>query len=448
MSKNSLAIIILAAGKGTRMKSAKAKVLHEIGGLPMLSHVIKTAEQLKPQKIVVVLGPGMEDVAKIIKPYDVAIQKSPKGTADAVKAAMPALKNFKGSDVLVLYGDVPLVTGEDLENLVAARSRVKNAGLAVAVMQPENPGSYGRVVLNKDGSVHKIVEAKDCSPAERNIDLCNAGMICADAKKLGGWLNKIKPANAQKEFYLTDLPQIAAKENVKTVIAGIEEDSARGINSRVELAVAETVFQMRTRLTMMESGVTLVDPPSVFFAWDTKIAPDVTIEPNVVFGPGVEIAANCRIKSYSHIEGTKIGKGVSIGPFARIRPDTVIGEEAKIGNFVEIKKSKIGKGSKINHLAYVGDTLMGEHTNFSAGAITVNYDGFDKHQTRIGKNVMVGSNVNLVAPVVINDGAFVAAGSTITEDVPANSLSIARERPKLREGWASEFRRKKSGKKK
>ena len=256
-SKNSLAIIILAAGKGTRMKSVKAKVLHEIGGLPMISHVIKTAEKLNPVKIVVVVGPGMEDVAQAVRPYATVIQKNQKGTGDAVKAALPALKDFKGTDIVILYGDAPLVRVEDLKELLAARG--KNAGLSVAAMRPENAGGYGRVVLNKDGSLKKIVEAKDASVAELEIDLCNAGFLCADAKKLPRWLGAIKNANAQKEFYLTDLPAIAAKDGAKTTVAELDEDSARGVNDRLDLAIAEQIFQDRARLEMLRAGVTLHD---------------------------------------------------------------------------------------------------------------------------------------------------------------------------------------------
>lgn len=444
--KNDLSIIILAAGKGTRMKSAKPKVLHEIGGLPVLLHVIKTAEKLKPQKIVVVIAPGMDDVAAIAKPHAVAIQKNQKGTGDAVKAALPALKGAK-SHVLVLYGDVPLVRVEDLKALLKLRAD-KNAGIALVTMTPNSPGNYGRIVLNNDDTLKAIVEAKDATAEQKKITLCNSGIMCVDASKISAWLEKIKDNNKQKEFYLTDLPSVAAQENQKTVVLEVDPQSVGGINDRLDLALNEALFQRRKRMEMLESGVTLFDPETIYFAWDTQIASDVVIEPNVIFGEGVSIGSGSKIRAFSHIEGAEIAENVSIGPFARLRPGSIIGEEARIGNFVEIKKSSIGKGAKINHLAYVGDTQMGDETNFSAGAITVNYDGFDKHKTVIGKNVMIGSNVNLVAPVKIDDGAIVAAGSTITDNVQANSLSIARERQTDRKNWANEFRKKKKGKKK
>jgi bifunctional UDP-N-acetylglucosamine pyrophosphorylase/glucosamine-1-phosphate N-acetyltransferase len=445
-SKNSqtkapCAVIILAAGKGTRMKSRRPKVLHEIGGLSMIGHVIKTAEALQPEKIIVVVGPDMEEVAQAVKPHATVIQKQQAGTGDAVKAAMPLLKNFKG-DVLVLYGDVPLITTDDLVSLRAQRAQSK-AGLCIAAMESENPVSYGRIVLNKDGSLKEIVEAKDATPAQKEITLCNAGLLCVDGAQLPRWLEKITNKNKQKEYYLTDLPAIAARDKIKTSVFEIDEESVTGVNDRAGLALAESVFQNRKRLQVLMNGATMIDAMNVWFSWDTIIGSDVVIEPSVFFGPGVTVDSGVTIRAFSHLEGVKIAKDVTIGPFARIRPGTTLGEGAKIGNFVEIKKSNIGKGSKINHLAYVGDTIMGEGTNFSAGAITVNYDGFDKHQTTIGKNVMIGSNVNLVAPVEIQDGAFVAAGSTITEDVPSDALGIARKRQDIRPGWAATFRRQK-----
>lgn len=440
---NGLAIIILAAGKGTRMKSAKVKVLHEIGGLPMISHVIKTAESLKPEKIVVVIGPDMEEVAEAVKPHATVIQKNRNGTGDAVKTALPALKNFKGEDVLIVCGDVPLVRTEDLKNLIKARKQHK-AGISLAAMFPADPGPYGRMVVSRDGTLEKIVEAKDATEEEKMITLCNAGILCADAKHLGSWLGKITNKNTQKEYYLTDLPAIAAQDGAKSVIVEFPDETVLGVNDRANLAMVEYVFQHDKRLAALLDGVTMTDPETVYFSWDTRIASDVVIEPNVVFGPGVSVASGSTIRAYSYLEGARIGKNASIGPFARLRPGADLGENVKIGNFVEIKKSKIGRGSKVSHLAYVGDTSMGEDTNFGCGAITVNYDGFDKYQTVIGDNVMIGSGVNLIAPVRVNNGAFVAAGSTVTEDVPANALSIGREPAKLRKGWAAEFRKRKT----
>jgi bifunctional UDP-N-acetylglucosamine pyrophosphorylase/glucosamine-1-phosphate N-acetyltransferase len=446
MKKNKLAIVILAAGRGTRMKSTKSKVLHEIGRLPMLGHVIKAAESLKPAKIIVVTGPGMDDVSLAAHPHETVIQKSQKGTGDAVKSALPALKNINADDVLILYGDTPLVNAADLKTLIKTRHKTKS-GICIAAMWPENPGNYGRVVLNAQGNLEKIIEAKDATPDERQIGLCNAGFMCVDARKISTWVNAIKNTNAQGEYYLTDLPVIAAKQKSKTAIAEISEESAQGVNDRLDLARAERLFQDRRRLEFLNAGVTMTDPATVYFSHDTKIAADVVIEPGVVFAPGVSIESGAVIRAYSYIEGATVKKGAVIGPFARLRPGADIGENVKIGNFVEIKKSKIGKGSKINHLAYVGDTIMGAGVNFGAGAITVNFDGFDKFQTKIEDGVMVGSNANLIAPVTLHNGAFVAAGSTVAEDVPANSLFIGRERPKIRENWAAEFRGRKRKKK-
>ena len=445
MSRQSLAIVILAAGQGTRMKSSKPKVMHELAGLPMISWLIKTAESLKPQKIVVVAGPDMPEMIAATKPHASVVQKVRDGTAGALRTAMPQLKGFKG-DVLVVLGDAPLVTHETLQELIVAK-RENEAGLSVLGAELECADGYGRLIVAQDGTLEKIVEHKDASASEREVNLINTGAFCIDGERLPGWLAKIENKNAAKEFYITDLPQIAAQEGAKTAVhVSCCPSEVQGCNSRSDLAELEKTLQYMLREEVMNAGVTMLDPDTVYLHHDTKIAKDVTIEPNVFFGPGVEVDEGAVIKAFSHIEGAKIGKNVTIGPFARLRPGADIGEAVKIGNFVEVKAAKIGKRSKINHLAYVGDATLGEDVNFSAGAITVNYDGFDKHRTVIGKNVMVGSNVNLVAPVTIKDGAFIAAGSTITEDVPADSLAIERGTPEIRKGWAAEYRSKKAAK--
>jgi bifunctional UDP-N-acetylglucosamine pyrophosphorylase/glucosamine-1-phosphate N-acetyltransferase len=446
MSKPSLAIVILAAGQGTRMKSIKPKVMHELAGLPMISWLIKTAESLKPEKIVVVAGPGMPELQEAAKPHASVIQKVRDGTAGALRTAMPQLKNFKG-DVLVVLGDAPLVAKETLQALITAR-RNHDAGLSVLGVELCCADGYGRLIVRADGTLEKIVEHKDASEAEREVNLVNTGAFCINGEKLPGWLAKIENKNAAKEFYITDLPEIAGREGRKTAVhVSCCPSEVQGCNSRSDLAELEKTLQYMLREEVMNTGVTMIDPETVYLHHDTKIAKDVTIEPNVFFGPGVEVGEGAVIKAFSHIEGAKIGKNVTIGPFARLRPGADIGEEVRIGNFVEVKAAKIGKRAKINHLAYVGDAMLGEDVNFSAGAITVNYDGFNKHRTIIGKNVMVGSNVNLVAPVRIRDGAFIAAGSTITEDVPADSLAIERKPAEIRKGWAVEYRRKKAAKK-
>lgn len=444
MSNQELAVVILAAGMGTRMKSTRPKVMHEVAHLPMINWVIKAAESLKPQKIIVVAGPDMPELVAASAPHEAVIQKDRNGTGGAVKTALPKLKGFKG-DVLILLGDAPLVTTKTLKALVKAKAGDLLTGISVLGMRLEDPTGYGRLVLSKNGQLEKIVEHKDASAKERKIDIVNSGAFCVDGTKLARWVGKINNNNAQGEFYITDLPEIAAAEGIITK-AHVTDDATEmmGCNSRGDLAAIEAIAQTRLRDAVMAAGVTMHDPASVYLSHDTKIGPDSVIEPHVVFAPGVSIGAGAYIKAFSHFEGTKTASSVSIGPFARLRPGSEIGEDARIGNFVEIKKSKIGAGSKIGHLAYVGDTKMGPDVNFSAGAITVNYDGFEKHETIIGKGVMVGSNVNLVAPLTIDDGAFIAAGSTITEDVPADALSITRDTHQIREGWAKEYRKRKA----
>jgi bifunctional UDP-N-acetylglucosamine pyrophosphorylase/glucosamine-1-phosphate N-acetyltransferase len=446
MSKQ-LAIVILAAGQGTRMKSDKPKVMHELAGLPMIQWLIKTAEKLDPQKIIVVAGPGMPELLAAAKPHQSVIQEVRNGTAGALRVAMPALKNFKG-DVLVILGDAPLVSQKTLESLVDTR-RDSGAGIAVLGAEVCCADGLGRLVVDKSGTLKKIIEHKDATPAERENRLVNTGAFCIDGAALPDWLAKVKNNNAAKEFYITDLPEIAAKDDAETKVY-ITRDTCevQGCNSRSDLAALESTLQKRLRAEVMNSGVTMLDPSTVTLHHDTIIGRDVVIEPNVFFGPGVEIGANSVIKAFSHIEGAKISRDVAVGPFARLRPGADIGAESRIGNFVEVKQSKIGRRSKINHLAYVGDATLGDDVNFSAGAITVNYDGFEKHKTTIGKGVMIGSNVNLVAPVTIDDGAFIAAGSTITEDVGKDALSIERGVAEIRKGWAAEYRQKKEALKK
>lgn len=440
MSKKPLAIVILAAGKGTRMNSDTPKVLRTLAGLPMISWLIHTAEVLNPEKIIVVVGKGMKDLEATVKPHETAVQEIQNGTGGALQAAMPKLKGFKG-DVLVLLGDTPLISLETMRALVETR---EEAGMAVLGTALQNPSGYGRLIMRDDGSLERIVEEKDAGPHERAVQFVNAGGFCIDGGALPGWLAQLGNNNAQKEYYLTDLPEIAAREGViSKVCLTMESEEVQGCNTPADLAALEMRAQNVIRTNMMNGGVKIMDPASVYFHCDTKIAPGVVIEPHVFFGPGVEIGAGCHVKAFSHLEGAKIGKNVTLGPFARLRPGTEIMDDARIGNFVEVKKSRVGKRSKVNHLAYVGDTTMGDDVNFSAGAITVNYDGFEKHQTIIGKGVMIGSNANLVAPISIDDGAFIAAGSTVTEDVPKDALSIARDTASIREGWAKEYRKRK-----
>lgn len=437
MARKPLAVVILAAGKGTRMNSALPKVMHPLAGRPMINWLLDTVKTLSPQKTIIVTGPDMPALEAAVKPHSCAPQKQRKGTADAVKCALPLLKNFKG-DVLVLLGDTPLITAETLKNLIKARGA---GGLAVLGTQLADPKGYGRLVQNDDQSLEKIIEEKDASPKQRLITLVNAGAFCIDGTRLENWLKKIGKKNAAGEYYLTDLPEIAAKSGAATHVY-IAPDAAevQGCNDRADLAALEKTLQQRLRKNFMQRGISMQDPDTVYLHFDTKIAADVVIEPSVFFGAGVTIESGAHIKAFSHLEGAHVKAGATIGPFARLRPGTQIGEDARIGNFVEIKKSTIGKGSKVSHLAYVGDCVMGADTNFGCGAITVNYDGFNKFKTTIGKGVMVGSNVNLVAPVHVHDGAFIAAGSTITADVPEDALAIARAATETREGRASKLR--------
>lgn len=420
-----LAVIILAAGKGTRMKSKLAKVLHPIAGLPMISHIVKAAEALTPKKIVVVLAPGMDDVAAAVAPHATAVQREQKGTADAVKAGVDVLGDFKGQ-ILVIYGDIPLVTPETLNALLEHHRRGDNFGSTFLAMAPPDPKGDGRIFQNPDGTLARIVEEADATSDEKLVRMVWSGLLVMEGDGLAERLGQIKNDNAQKEYYLVDLPKILQKDGLSTGVIRGDYYELRGVNSRAQLAELEMGWQNRKRVSVMNDGVTLQDPNTVYFNWDTKVGNDVTIGASVVFGPDVQLDDDVTIYAFSHLEGAVVKSGAKIGPFARIRPGSEIGVDAKIGNFVEIKNSKIGTGAKANHLGYIGDAELGEHSNFGCGAITVNYDGLKKSKTTIGKNVMIGSNSNLVAPVTIADGAYVAAGTTVTKDVPADALVLSR----------------------
>lgn len=437
-----IACIILAAGKGTRMKSALAKPLHPVAGVPMAHHVIAAAEGLAPERIVVVIGDGMADMAEAVRPHQTAVQTVQNGTGGAALAARDALKDFDG-DILVVFGDSPLITTASLQRMVDIRRQFPAVGLTFSGMRPADPARYGRMVLDDDGTLKKIVEFKDASADEKAITLCNGGIVAADGAKLFDWLAQIGNDNAQGEYYLTDLPPIARKDNRQTLVVEIDAAELAGANTRVELAMLEQAMQQRLREKHMLAGATLIDPASVFFCADTVIGQDVVIEPNVFFGPGVTVADNVTIHAYSHIEGAEIAAGAVIGPFARLRPGSHIGEKAKVGNFVETKNTRLGKGAKANHLTYLGDADIGDKTNIGAGVITCNYDGFMKYKTSVGSEAFIGSNTALVAPVGIGNGAVIGAGSTITKDVPDNALGITRAPQINKDGWAPEFRQKK-----
>ena len=444
MKKSALACIVLAAGRGTRMRSELPKVLHPVAGLPMLGHVIRAAGELGAEHTVVVIGPDMDNVAKFAAPHPTVLQTKQQGTADAVRMAEPKLGKFNG-DVLILYGDTPLVDAEALQKLRAVRES-SDADVVVAAFQPADPGAYGRVVVNAAGLVTAIVEALDATAEQKNIHLCNGGMMLLTSPKMWDLLAQIKNDNAKNEYYLTDIVKLAHDAGLKTAHAEISEAAVLGVNDRVELAVAEGIFQRQIRDRVMRAGASLPDPNSVYFAYDTVIGRDVTIGPNVVFAPGVVVEDRAQIRPFCHLEGVRVGVGATIGPFARLRPGTKLGEGAHIGNFVELKNVTVGTGSKINHLSYIGDAEVGSGSNVGAGTITCNYDGFKKHKTVIGDGAFIGSNTALVAPVEIGHGAFVGAGSVITEDVPPDTLAVARGRQVNLDNWAQRFREQKKKK--
>jgi bifunctional UDP-N-acetylglucosamine pyrophosphorylase/glucosamine-1-phosphate N-acetyltransferase len=414
--------VLLAAGLGTRMKSSRAKAMQQIAGLPMLAHLLASASAVF-DRLVVVIGPGMEEVAELVAPYPVIIQHERLGTAHA---ALQAEACFGDGEVAVLYADNPLISARTLTTLLEER-RKPGVGLALLAMRPQDPARYGRVLAH-DGEVSRIVEWADATPEERSVDLCNAGVLCADAADFRRWLHAVRNDNAKGEFYLTDVVGLAVTEQVRVRAVEAPEDELRGVNSRAELALAEAAMQARLRETAMAEGVTLVAPETVFLCADTCLAPDVLIEPHVVFGPGVIVHEGATIRSFSHLEGCEIHTGAVIGPYARIRPGSSIGAESRIGNFVEIKATTMGTGVKVNHLSYLGDSRVGNRTNIGAGTITCNYDGTFKHSTLIGHDVFVGSDSVLVAPLNIGDNALIGAGSVITTDVPPDALALGRAR--------------------
>ncbi|MDZ4689866.1 bifunctional UDP-N-acetylglucosamine diphosphorylase/glucosamine-1-phosphate N-acetyltransferase GlmU [Terricaulis sp.] len=438
------AAIILAAGQGTRMKSALPKVLHEVGGRAMLDWAIAAAADTGAARTIIVTGAHSpvvgEHVAKALGPNAPVIQDPPLGTAHAVRAAEQAMAGFDG-DIVILYGDAPFVPVERIEAMFALRA--EKGGLVVLGFEARDPTGYGRLLLAADGSVERIVEHKDATAQERAVKLCNSGVLCADARTLFKLLAQVRNENAKGEYYLTDVVALGRAAGEQTnVVIGVEADTL-GVNSKVELAAAEAGFQQRMRIAAMEAGATLIDPATVYFSHDTQIAADVVIEPNVFFGKGVKIAKGARIKAFCHIEGAEIGEGANVGPSARLRPGTKLGPKVKIGNFVEIKNSTFGEKAQASHLTYVGDADIGARANLGCGTITCNYDGFDKYRTTIGEDAFIGSDTALVAPVTIGKGAYTGTGSVITKDVPEGALGVARARQANIEGWADKNRAKK-----
>ncbi|MEP0190529.1 MAG: bifunctional UDP-N-acetylglucosamine diphosphorylase/glucosamine-1-phosphate N-acetyltransferase GlmU [Erythrobacter sp.] len=432
------AAIILAAGKGTRMKSDLHKVLHPIAGKPMLEHLLDSFGALEPQRMVVVVGDRREQVDAALGGRDVktALQDPQHGTAHAALQAKEALSGFSGN-ILVTFGDVPMVTAETVRKLLDALDG--GAKVAVLGFRPADPLAYGRVIAEDDGTVLKMVEFKDASDAERSVDLCNSGLIVAHSDDMWPLLDAVDNDNAQGEYYLPDVATGAIARGDKVVVVECDPDEVAGINSRAELADAEQRWQKVRRQQAMEGGATLKAPDTVFFSHDTVLGRDVTVDPHVVFGPGVTIADGAHIKAYTHIEGATLATGVQVGPFARLRPGAILEEGSFVGNFVEMKKATLGPGAKASHLSYIGDATVGANANIGAGTITCNYDGYFKYQTVIGERAFIGSNSALVAPVKIGPDSIVAAGSTVSRDVAAGELRMVRAEQLVKDGWADRF---------
>ncbi len=442
------AVVILAAGQGTRMRSDMHKVLHPIAGRPLLLHLLDRVDGLGAKKRVVVVGKGRDQVEVALDGREVIVahQAQQKGTAHAVQQAAEALDGYDGA-VVVLYADTPFVEAETLRRMLDRLNGDDGPGVVVMASRPADPKAYGRIILGDGDRIAKMVEYRDATEEERSVRLCNSGMMALRSSDLFRWLDKVGNDNAAGEYYLPDVVNIAAAEGREAVVIEGDPYETAGVNSRAELAHLELEWQRRRREQALEEGATLIDPESVWFAYDTKLGRDVTVEPHVVFGAEVEVADGAYIKAFSHIEGAVIGARASVGPFARIRPGTRLGPGSRVGNFVELKKAQVGRGAKVNHLSYVGDSIVGEDANIGAGTITCNYDGFDKHETVIGDGAFIGSNSALVAPVTIGEGAVVGAGSVITEDVEPHSLAVERNEQKRITGWAKRFRAAKAAKK-
>ena len=435
------AVVVLAAGQGTRMRSDTHKVLHPIAGKPMLLHLLDTVEAIGAARQVVVVGKGRDQLEAALAGRGVttAVQAEQKGTAHAVQMAVPALDGFDGP-VLIMYADTPFVTAATLQRMLARLGEADDPGVVVMASSPDDGKAYGRVILGDGDRIARMVEYKDATAEERAVKLCNSGMMAVGSRDLFGWLGEVGNDNAGHEYYLPDVVNIAARSGRHPVAIEGEPFETAGVNSRAELAHLELDWQRRRREEALEQGATLIDPESVWFSADTKLGRDCTIEPHVVFGPGVRIADGAVIRAFSHIEGATIATGCEVGPFARLRPGAVMEEGSKIGNFVEMKKARLGKGAKANHLSYLGDADIGDNANIGAGTITCNYDGYGKYATVIGAGAFIGSNSALVAPVTIGAGAIVGAGSVVTKDVAADELAVARAEQRGMKGWAARFR--------
>ncbi|MEM7446252.1 MAG: bifunctional UDP-N-acetylglucosamine diphosphorylase/glucosamine-1-phosphate N-acetyltransferase GlmU [Pseudomonadota bacterium] len=437
-----LACVVLAAGKGTRMKSDRPKVLHELAGKPMLRHVLDTVALLKPSRTIAVIGPDMAAVAEAALPAISVEQPDQDGTGGATRAAMPELIGFEG-DVLVLFGDAPMVTEAMLRDMLARRNADDDPAVVVMGVRLEDPAAFGRLVTDEGGSLSAIVEFRDADEKTRAINLCNGGLMALDGRRLPSLIDALTNDNAKGEYYVTDVVADAVARGWKAATVEVTgPPGLLGINSRSELAAAEAAMQDRLRESAMTAGATLIDPKTVYLSADTRLGQDVVIEPHVFLGPGVVLGDTVRVRAFSHLEGARVAVGAQVGPYARLRPGADIGEHARVGNFVEIKNAHLGEGAKASHLTYLGDAEIGARSNIGAGTITCNYDGVNKHRTVIGEDVFVGSNSALVAPVTIGDRANIAAGSTIGRDVEPDALGIARGRQENRPGWAKLYRKR------
>ena len=433
------AIVILAAGRGERMNSETPKVMHKIAGAPMILHTLRTAKSLDPDRIIVITGYGAEQVEKEISELEPEIdfvrQIEQKGTGHAVKCAEKMLKNFTGN-TLILYGDVPFISPDTLELLIEEKE--SGTDLVVLGFESKQPGNYGRLIIENDQLI-SIVEAKDATTEQLKITLCNSGVLYTENKILFQLLSNITNENANQEYYLTDIVEAAKDQNLSIKVVCCDELETLGINTRSELSSAELTFQIRARERIIENGVTLSQPDTTYFSFDTEIGREACIGPNVVFGPGVTIESGAEILPFCHLEGCHISKGAKIGPFARLRPGTELSEDVKVGNFVEIKNSIISAKSKINHLSYIGDTTIGENSNIGAGTVTCNYDGISKHTTEIGNDVFIGSNTLLVAPVSVGDNSMTASGTIVTESIPSGNLAIGRVKQVNKPGYVKKL---------
>ncbi|HTN15049.1 MAG TPA: bifunctional UDP-N-acetylglucosamine diphosphorylase/glucosamine-1-phosphate N-acetyltransferase GlmU [Sphingomonadaceae bacterium] len=434
-----IAAIVLAAGKGTRMKSDIHKVLHPVAGRPMIEHLLASLSQLAPERTVVVVGDLRDQLKQALGGRaEMAVQDPQLGTGHAVQQAEGALGGFQG-DILILYGDVPFVQPETMRAMAARLNEPDAPAVVVLGFEPADPLQYGRVIA-QDGSIARMVEFKDASEAERAARLCNSGLMAVRGEELFGLLHRVKNDNAQREYYLPDIVNLALADGRPcAVVVAQDADEVAGINSRAELAEAEARWQKRRRAQAMADGATLTAPDTVFFSWDTQLGRDVLVEPNVIFAPGVTVADKARIRAFSHLEGANVASGTEIGPYARLRPGARVEEGAKVGNFVEMKNAVLGPGAKANHLTYLGDAEVGAGANIGAGTITCNYDGYFKYKTVIGPRAFIGSNSSLIAPVKIGADAIVAAGSAVTRDVADGELRMVRADQLVKTGWADRF---------